>query len=342
MKPGFEACLQGARERLGVLLFDWLRYRRAIRSRGDAWLSLCNRAETLRPAPQGAGLECVWRWSSDLHAPKVFPRLGQDLMRRALESCPVRLASAPSFPASEKPDVAVIIGHRGEERLPLLLMTLRSLAAQSDAALECVVVEHVAAPSIAGRLPPGVHHVPLPAVPGEPYNRAKTFNAGMRQVRAPVAILHDGDILAPATYARDALNLFRQGEEIVNLKRFVFCLSAEHTAQTVAQGTVRASCAPESVVQNLTGGGSLAVSRAAYERIGGFDEAFEGWGGEDVDFWDRAQTRRVWPYAHLPFFHLWHAPQPEKTPAKDAPAMQRLAAVSRIPVEERIARLRHR
>ena len=59
-------------------------------------------------------------------------------------------------------------------------------------------------------------------------------------------------------------------------------------------------------------GASLAVSKKAYWDIGGMDEEFVGWGGEDTEFWDRCLTRNVWEYAHLPIIHLWHKPQPEK------------------------------
>ncbi len=65
-------------------------------------------------------------------------------------------------------------------------------------------------------------------------------------------------------------------------------------------------------MQNAEAGGSIALSRDAFHAIGGYDESFVGWGGEDNEFWERAQTRRVWPYGYLPFVHLWHAPQPEK------------------------------
>jgi GT2 family glycosyltransferase len=70
--------------------------------------------------------------------------------------------------------------------------------------------------------------------------------------------------------------------------------------------------APERIVQNLEAGGSIAVGRDAYFAIGGFDESFIGWGGEDNEFWDRAQTRKVCPYGFLPLVHLWHPGQPDK------------------------------
>lgn len=73
---------------------------------------------------------------------------------------------------------------------------------------------------------------------------------------------------------------------------------------------------------------------------GGMDEGFEGWGGEDAEFWDRCQTLSVWNSGYLPLVHFWHAPQPGKTPAKGTPAMRRLQVVLRTPATDRIRTLR--
>jgi hypothetical protein len=70
------------------------------------------------------------------------------------------------------------------------------------------------------------------------------------------------------------------------------------------------------------------------------DEDFMGWGGEDVEFWGRVCTRRVWNYGFLPILHLWHAPQPGKLPAKKTLGMARLAQVEAISPAERISYLR--
>ncbi|HXH40006.1 MAG TPA: galactosyltransferase-related protein, partial [Thermoanaerobaculia bacterium] len=95
----------------------------------------------------------------------------------------------------------------------------------------------------------------------------------------------------------------------------------------------------EEVIQNLHGG-SVAITRGAYAAIGGFDEDFVGWGGEDNDFWERAETLRATRFGYLPIVHLWHAPQPEKLQAADAPGVQRYVELARVPVQERIARLK--
>jgi hypothetical protein len=129
---------------------------------------------------------------------------------------------------------------------------------------------------------------------------------------------------------------------VINLKRFIFYLERDASAALITNGAVPLRAVPESVLQNATGGGSLAVGREAYDRIGGHDESFVGWGGEDVDFWDRAQTLRLYSFAHLPFIHLWHPPQAGKTPAKDSAGMERLRQIGAVPVRDRIEELRAR
>ena len=94
-------------------------------------------------------------------------------------------------------------------------------------------------------------------------------------------------------------------------------------------------------MQNAEAGGSLAMARSAFFAIGGYDESFIGWGGEDNEFWERAQTRRVWPFGYLPMVHLWHAAQPRKTDP-DNPTLRHYEALSRIAVDKRIAELRKR
>jgi glycosyl transferase family 7 (putative galactosyltransferase) len=336
--------LNHLRQMAGVLVHEWRRYQRWLSADDLSWLHVCNRNEQLLGTADGPGLECLWRWTSPLHAPRFFPKLGARLYARAIAAYPLRLAEAGACPAaSETPDVSFIVGHRGADRLPALLTCLKSIAAQIDTAMECVVVEQSVTSEIRDALPPWVRYVHQPPVPPDaPYNRARVFNTGKEVARGEVLAFHDGDMLVPISYARDLLQRRREGFEVINLKRFIFYLGSDASTDLIARGTVPARAVPESVLQNATGGGSLAVARDAYDRIGGHDESFVGWGGEDVDFWDRARTLRLYPFAHLPFIHLWHPPQVGKTPAKDAAGMARLRQIEGIPVRERIEELRTR
>jgi len=324
---------------LGVLLKDLPRYIPALAGSGKAWLTVCNRAQRLEAAPDRSGYRCDWQWTSDLHAPKLIPALGRRLMQRALADYPISRTDTRGNSPSSQPEITFLIGHRGMARLSHLLATLQSIATQQGAAVECIVIEQDTVSQLGPHLPPWVRlvHTPPPA-PDMPYCRSWTFNVGAQHARADVLVLHDNDMLVPVDYAANILDRMRQGYDVVNLKRFVFYLAQAHTQAVFERQADLLDAAPEVIVQNLEGGGSVAITLAGYDQIGGLDESFIGWGGEDNEFWERAQTLRVWPWANLPLVHLWHAAQPGKQDAGYHTA-RHYQALTQLAPQERIARL---
>ena len=326
------------REQLGVWLKDRWRYERALRSPNPEYLALANRTERLERAPDGTGFYCRWPYTSRLHAPKFQPNLGQRLLRRCLENAPI--SCAPTRPASSSPpDISVLIGHRGRERLPLLLATLASLAGQQDVHLECLVIEQAAVSEIATDLPDWVRHVmaPLPDA-SAPYNRSQTFNVGAREALGSTLLLHDNDMLVPAGYCRRILDRRGRGYEVINPKRYIFYLTEGHS-RNVQNGLVGYDALPpDYIVQNLEAGGSMAISTRGFEAIGGMDEGFVGWGGEDNEFWDRCLTLPTWIWGYEPIVHLWHRSQPLKDDS-DNPNILRCREIMQRPARDRIAAL---
>jgi GT2 family glycosyltransferase len=235
--------------------------------------------------------------------------------------------------------VSFLIGHRGTSRLPNLLHTLRSIAGQEGTPIECIVVEQSATPEIRDALPPWVRYIHTPVPATLDYCRAKTFNDGLRLARGEVLIAHDNDFLVPAAYAREVLARAREGYAFFDIKRFMFYLSEEDTRALFASGKLDTR-AKTTVVQNLKGG-SVAATVAGYRAVGGYDEGFVGWGGEDLEFWERARVHGgVYEFGYLPLVHLWHAPQPGKLQGDAAPAQQRYYELRGVAAAERIARLR--
>lgn len=302
------------KRKLGAALIDWPQFERNLRGgagpRGH-WTRIGNRRDVIRVGPAGLGAECEGRWTSRLHGCEMFPSLGRRLMARALAEWPIGFADEPR-PASisAAPDISFVIGHRGEERLPHLRLVLQSVAAQVDAAVECVVVEQSTQAGLAGRLPPWVRTLHTPAPDSMPYSRAWAFNVGARSARGRVVAFHDNDMLLPRRYAAELLARRVEGYEVSNLKRFVFYLGESATLRVLDGGPIEGP--PAHVVQNLEGGGSVGVDREVFFASGGFDEAFVGWGGEDNEFWERSQVRAVWRWGYLPIVHLHHTDQPEK------------------------------
>lgn len=302
------------------------------------WTRIRNRRDELEIGPDGRGVRRVGRWTSRLHGASVFPALGERLMRAAFREWPI--ATGPALPGDvEEPEVTFVVGHRGKERLPLLLRVLETIAGQSGVAVECVVVEQSTRPEIGADLPEGVRLVRNPPPdPGMPYSRSWAFNVGARRALGRLLVFHDNDLLVPSRYAAELAAVHREGWEVIDLKRFIFYLSREDTDRLADDRRVPEGARVESVLQNARGG-SVAVDREAFLALGGFDEAFVGWGGEDNEFWERARPiRRVWPWGHLPLVHLWHGAQPRKG-SRDRDTARLLDARSRLPAEARVAEL---
>jgi hypothetical protein len=331
------------KQRLGAIIYDLPRFIWSMRSSSrQGWVYMRNRDERLIRNAQRPGAQCDWQWTSDLHVARVFPKLGRSLMRRTLRDWPIGLEAAPAAEPGEHVRVSFIIGHRGRARVPQLLATLRSIAAQRNITFEGILVEQSELPEIKESLPDWVRYVHAPPMQIDaPYCRSLAFNHGASMAHGSVLILHDNDLLVPRDYASEIVKRIDDGYDVINLKRFIFYLSDTHSGRICVSGELDTNEAPESVMQNAQAGGSLAVSRETYLALGGFDESFVGWGGEDNEFWERAQTRKVWPYGYLPLVHLWHEAQPEKLEAARRTA-ELLELRSTIPAEKRIAELRER
>ena len=324
------------RQKAGVVALDLPRYVGHLAGR-KGWVLLRNRADALERAPGGPGVACQAEFSSDLHACHVFPCLGAWALRRALAQWPLRMAEAPP-PLAAAPDLTFVIPHWGHGRLPLLAATVRSIHAQEGVSAECVIVDQNAVPE-ALALPQGVRRVHTPDAPSEG-SRSRAFNAGVREARADIVVCHDGDMLAPAAYGREILRWLRDGGcEVVHLQRFLFCLGQSDSELLMSGGAVPSQCRPERVRQNWQGG-TVAIRRDSYIRIGGFDESFVGWGGEDREFYDRCRDLKGWRHGYLPFIHLWHAPAAGKEGPERERNLAHMRARLSVPRAERVEALR--
>jgi N-terminal domain of galactosyltransferase/Glycosyl transferase family 2 len=320
-------------------LLDAPRYALALRrSRPDGWMTLHNRGQRLERRPEQRGVYVAGDpWTSSLFYCQAYPYVGLRVLRTALAEWPIEFRSEP-LPAAraEPPRVSFIMGHRGPARVPHLLTTLRSLAGQEDVPFECLVVEQAVAPELPAILPAWVRHLhtPLP-YPDLPYSRAWAFNCGARAARGEYLVFHDNDICVPKHYARELALVFQQGFEAARLLRFLFYLAEAQTQELFRTADATLKEPPLEIVQNCAGG-TLAVRRDVYFAVGGHDEMFLGWGGEDNEMFDRLRTRRLHDCSYLPFLHLHHAPQPRKAAHPNTSYFQ---TRSRLPAPDRIAEL---
>ena len=321
---------------VSILFQDWLRFE--IMPTNDRHLWVCNRREKLALGPGRKGYVCLWPYTSQLVAPKIYPFIGKKLLNICMRDFEFEYRDERH--EDEEIEISVLIGHRGLERLPHLIATLRTLAAQVDVRIECIVVEQDTEKKIQRHLPEWVRYVYMEILDDKPgYNRSAAFNFGAQFARGNLLLLHDNDMLVPVSYCKELHDIAAMGYEAINIKRFVFYLTRLNSIEVQKSIGELGNIAPEYIVQNLEAGGSMAIGREAFEKIGSMDERFVGWGGEDNEFWDRCSILKRWIWGFVPIVHLWHASQPLKEEASN-PNIERARKLQVIPKQRRILELR--
>lgn len=320
-----------------ILIRDWLKYELSFNRLG--YLRIRNRHEKLGLGPRSNCYVCLWPYTSRLKAVEEWPFISKLLLKRVIRDNIFNYQDKRD--GQDRIDISVIIGHRGEERLGLLLTTLRSIAAQKGVGLECIVVEQDSKPTITTRLPKWVDYVFQEISQDCQYNRASAFNLGAKLAKGDILLLHDNDMVIAEDYCSEIVGLVREGYEALNTKRYVFYLDPQDSQKVMQSTTELRKSNPTYVVQNLEAGGSMAITKNAYFRIGGMDEDFIGWGGEDNEFWQRCSTLKKWIWGFSPIIHLWHKSQPLKD-CKENKNIARARMLEEINIDTRIRRLRVR
>lgn len=307
---------------------EWvLRAPGMARRAGLEWLDLRNRHERLARSSDGRGRICLWSDSSLLTVCRIFPRTGARLLRHVW-------STANELPAAP---LSIILPVRGSERAPVVAFVMEMVRRQIGSDSEILLCEHDAAPHYAHFATTGIRHVFVPAVTDEPFNKSKAMNAGARAARQPTLVLLDADGVLSPTFLARAMDCLARGWEAVRPLRFLFLLDEPTSHQFVHTGRVDGVQQVAAVQQN-TPGMVTVIRRDSYAALGGHDERFAGWGGEDIEFLDRLQTRKLYPGSFLPAIHLWHPPAPQKASGhRNHELMLRIMAE---PAAERVARAR--
>lgn len=143
------------------------------------------------------------------------------------------------------------------------------------------------------------------------FNRSAAINQAARDAgNWDVAVIADADTWVPRRQLDKAVQLARRTGKLVSALSSVIELTEDSTL-TILQGhpvwpqhlSVDKCRTDDAVTQSSI----IVVPRVLWERIGGFDEKFVGWGGEDNAFWQAARIIAGPPLRiDGAAFHLWH------------------------------------
>lgn len=150
-----------------------------------------------------------------------------------------------------------------------------------------------------------------------PFNRSAAINAAAAG-DWQVAVIADSDTWVPHHQLTAAITTAARTGLLVAAFTAVVEIDRNCTVSLLRGGTSLGSFGIEKVRTGRldTQSSMLAVPRALWDRVGGFDEHFAGWGGEDNAFWKAAtllggEPRRIPGNA----YHLWHPSAADKRSA---------------------------
>lgn len=147
------------------------------------------------------------------------------------------------------------------------------------------------------------------------FNRAKAINTAL-DCDWDYAVIADADTWVPPTQLREAIATATATGRLVAAFNAVVELSHTSTTDILAGTTSLAGpfTADRIRTRDLeTQSSMLVIGRDLWDRVGGLDEKFEGWGGEDNAFWracalHAGEPKRITGNA----YHLWHPSAPGK------------------------------
>ncbi len=182
--------------------------------------------------------------------------------------------------------------------------------------INVIVVEQDALPTLPRELPHPQCSVAFAYNPG-PFNKSWGLNIGARLAQTPLLGFGDGDLIVGDALMQ-SYQLLEHSVQAVKPYRRLIDLSEEESLPVRAGdfGRVPTRDANHSNRDGIGerivfAGGSFVIRRDAFFSLGGWDERFRGWGGEDDALSYRIERTRLscTELDIAPALHLWH-PRP--------------------------------
>jgi len=143
----------------------------------------------------------------------------------------------------------------------------------------------------------------------EHFSLSKCFNYGVIHSNADYLILLDADIYIEQTVLNDIKKIKNENRLVILYDTNVIMLNENITNDLITKHVLYYNVS--SVIPFLTVGGARFISRVSYYKIGGNDENFIGWGGEDNAFYIKSKKLLGITRTNNKIYHMYH---PKNTP----------------------------
>lgn len=260
--------------------------------------------------------ECVSRLGYHL-GPAYKPADGCAIRSQALRALPLGVPLPEGLPAP----VLIVIPFRDrgadESRLRNLLACLLSLRDQSASRVSyrVAVVETDEEPRWRDILTPWTDRYLFARKPGL-FNKSWAVNVGVVDDAgaAELICILDADVLVDRDFVARNMARFQKPGAMGHLTyRDMWSLDEASTSRSIKQRLRQRAAevnpaALRGFVLRRPPGACLWVRLSSFHAIGGMDERFEGWGGEDNDFSYRLDTHSAFDSYNDLLLHMYHPP----------------------------------
>lgn len=136
--------------------------------------------------------------------------------------------------------------------------------------------------------------------------KSAAFNKGVFLSKHSKVILHDADMIVRSDYTSMIYKLLDQYES-THIGKNVCYMDEEFTNDILINRSINKDNIVSDRIVNYYEGGSLAILKDVYYKIGGFCEDFIGYGNEDTEFYKRmVENTKSFIDRSIDLFHLWH------------------------------------